>query len=80
METPRPLRSAANEQEEVTITRREYDEENVITVDFGPGVEASVDVVGETAIVVAGDRQFEFEIPADATEVTTNDGMLIIKE
>ena len=43
-------------------------------------MDASLDVVGNTAIVVAGDRQFEFEIPADATEVTTNDGMLIIKE
>lgn len=80
METPHQLRSAANEQDDVTITRREYEEENVITVDFGPGVEASVDVVGDTAIVVAGDRQFEFEIPEGATEVTTNDGMLIITE
>ena len=80
MEAPRELRSAANEQEEVTITRREYEDENAIIVDFGPGVDASLDIVGDTAIVVAGDRQFEFEIPEGATEVTTNDGMLIIKE
>ena len=80
MEAPRQLRSAADERENITITRREYDDENVIAVDFGPGVEASVDVVGDTAIVVAGDQQFEFEIPAEATEVTANDGVLVIKE
>ncbi|WP_435174902.1 DUF7127 family protein [Halorussus sp. AFM4] len=80
MEAPAPLQSAADEQDGVTISRREYEDENVITVDFGRGVEAKLDVVGETAIVVAGDRQFEFEIPEEATEVTTNDGMLIIKE
>lgn len=78
METPNSLRTAANEREDVTITHREYDGKNVVIVDFGPGVEASVDVVGETAIVVAGDQQFEFEIPDEATEVTTNDGMLTI--
>ncbi|WP_227352666.1 hypothetical protein [Haladaptatus salinisoli] len=33
--------------------------ENVITVDFGPDVEASLDVVGETVIVVAGDNRWE---------------------
>lgn len=80
MEAPRQLRSAANEQEDVVITHREYDGETVITVDFGPGIEASLDVVGETVIVVAGDHQFEFERPAEATDITTNDGMLIIKE
>jgi hypothetical protein len=80
MDAPSPLRSAANEQEEISMTRREYDEENVLTVDFGRGVEAALDIVGDTAIVVAGDRQFEFEVPDEATEVTSNDGMLVIKE
>lgn len=78
MEAPRQLRTAADG-EDITITRREYEEENVIAVDFGPGVDASLDVVGETAIVVAGDRQFEFEIPPEATEITTNDGVLVIR-
>lgn len=79
METPHPLQSAANERDDVTITRREYEEENVITVDFGPDVEASLDTVGETVIVIAGDNQFEFERPPEATDITTNDGMLVIK-
>ena len=80
MEAPSPLQSAANEQEDITISRREYEDENVIVVDFGRGVDAKLDIIDGTAIVVAGDRQFEFEIPEDATDVTTNDGMLIITE
>jgi len=79
MEAPRQLRSAADEYEDVTITYRDYEREDVVAVDFGPGADASLDVVGETAIVVAGDRQYEFEIPAEATEVTTNDGILLIR-
>ena len=80
MEAPPPLQSAADEQEDVTIARQEYEDENVVVVDFGRGVEAVLDVVGDTAIVVAGDRQFEFEMPEDASEVTTNNGMLVIRE
>ena len=79
METPGTLRSAAAEEEDVTITQREYDGETEIIVDFGPGVDASVDIVGGTAIVVAGDRQFEFDVPEDADEVSTNDGILFIR-
>lgn len=80
MEAPPPLESAANEQEDVTITRREYDDENVVVVDFGRGAEVALDVVGGTAIVVAGDRQFEFEMPEGATDVRTNHGMVVIEE
>lgn len=79
MEAPAQLRTAANEQEGISIARRRYDGETVIAIDFGPGVVATLDVVGDTAIVVAGDQQFEFEIPAEATEVTTNDGILLIR-
>lgn len=80
MKAPRQLRSAADEREDITIAHREYEDENVVAIDFGPGVEATLNIVGETAIVVAGESQFEFEIPAEATEVTTNDGILLIKE
>lgn len=79
MDAPRTLRSAADERDDVTIARHEYDDVTVVAVDFGPGVEAVVDVVGETAIVVAGDRQFEFEMPEGATDVTTNGGVLVIE-
>lgn len=80
METPRQLRSAADERDDITITHRDYEDENVVAIDFGPGVTAELDIVGRTAIVVAGDRQLEFEIPEEATEVTTNDGILLIRE
>lgn len=79
MEAPRQLRAAADEEEGVTITRREYEGGDVIAIDFGRDVDASVDVVDDTAIVVAGDRQIEFEVPPGATEVTANDGILVIR-
>jgi hypothetical protein len=79
MEAPRQRRSAADEQEEITITRREYEGEDVVAVDFGTGVDAKVDVGGDAAIVVAGDREFEFEVLEAAIEVTTNDGILVIR-
>lgn len=80
MEAPQQIRSAAEEHDDVSITQREFDGETELTVDFGPGADASLDRVGDTAIVVADDRHYEFEVPADASEITTNDGMLIIRE
>lgn len=80
MEAPSELRDAANNEEDIVITHREYEDEDIVTIDFGADVEASLDIVGETAIVVAGDRQFEFEIPDEVTEITTNDGMLTLKK
>ncbi|SFC28068.1 hypothetical protein SAMN05444422_106197 [Halobiforma haloterrestris] len=81
METPPELEDAAGDRSDVTITDREYDEEYVIAVDFGRDTgEVSLDVVDDTAIVVADDDQFEFDVPADASEVTVNDGILTIRE
>ncbi|MFB6084301.1 MAG: hypothetical protein ABEJ94_08665 [Halorientalis sp.] len=45
------------------VGRREYEDGSVLFVaDLGVGREASVDVVGDTAIVVAGDEQYEFDV------------------
>ena len=79
MKTPRELRSEASEEESVTVTRNEYEDELVVAVDFGPGVNAEHDVVGDTVIVVAGDRQVEFEMPPEADEIATNNGVLTIR-
>lgn len=80
METPTELRDVAESQDNVKITEREYDEGSEIVVDFGPVAEKpSVDVVEDTAIVVFDGDQFEFDIPADASEVTVNDGILTIR-
>lgn len=80
METPPELEAAASDEEGISITEREYDDESIIAVDFEaiPGT-PSVDVVGDTAIVVVGDSQFEFDVPSDASEVTVNDNILTIK-
>lgn len=80
METPAELEDVAGEQEDITISKREYDGETVIAMDFGsiPG-KPSLDVVGDTAIVVLDGRQFEFDVPPDAEEVTVNDSILTIK-
>ena len=37
VKTPQPLRSAADEEDDLTIARREYDDESVVAVDFGRG-------------------------------------------
>ena len=80
METPPELEAAAGDKDDVTITEREYEDEQVIAVDFGPtGGKPSLDIVDDTAIVVVDDEQFEFDIPSDANEVTVNDGILTIK-
>ena len=78
MKTPRELRSEADERDEVTVTRHEYDDGMVVAVDFGPGTTAAHDVVGDTVIVVAGDSQVEFEMPSEASEIRTNNGVLTI--
>ncbi|ELZ05707.1 DUF7127 family protein [Natrialba asiatica] len=79
METPPELEAAAGEQNDITITNRQYDEEQIIAVDFGPiSGEPTLDIVGETAIVVVDGSQFEFSIPADANDVIINDGVLTI--
>lgn len=81
METPRELKEMAGDQEGITITKNEYDRESVIAVDFGPlPGEPTVDVVGDTAIVVVDGEQFEFDVPDTASEVTVNDSVLTIEE
>ena len=80
MKTPPELR-AAEKRENIVITTREYADETIIAVDFGPSVAApTLDIVDDTAIVVLDDQQFEFGIPPEATDVTLNDGILTIKD
>ena len=80
METPTELEDVAGEEDEILMQEREYDGETEIVVDFGSVAGTpSLDVVGDTAIVVAGDEQFEFHVPEDATDVTVNEGVLTIR-
>lgn len=80
METPPELKDVAGDEDDITISNREYEDESVIAVDFGPvSGEPSVDVVGGTAIVTVDGEQFEFDVPSGASDVTVNDGVLTIK-
>lgn len=80
MDVPSELEAAAGTRDNVAVTTRAYDEETVIAVDFGPiAGDLTLDIVGETAIVVADGTQLEFEIPTDADGVTVNDGILTIR-
>jgi len=60
------------------LRRYAYDDRVVFALDFGSGTDATVDVVDGTAIVVAGDEQFEFEVPAGAQAFIHN-GVLTVE-
>jgi hypothetical protein len=79
MRVPKQLRDGHTE--DAVVREIERDGKNVITVDFGAdAADMSVDVINEMVIVVAKDRQFEFELPEGASDVTANNGILTISE
>ena len=78
MNVPRALRSV--DAYGAVIRRNEYRDGYTIVVDFGTSREVSVDVVDDTAIVVAGDHQFEFDVPDGAGTISVNNGVLTIEE
>ena len=60
--------------------RYDYDGRTVLVADFGASAEGSVDLVGDTAIVVVGDDQYEFEVPAGVSaRASVNNGVLTIE-
>jgi single-stranded DNA-specific DHH superfamily exonuclease len=79
MRVPKQLRDSHTE--DAIVRELERDGKNVITVDFGSdAADMSVDVVDDLVIVITDDRQFEFELPAGATDVSVNNGVLTISE
>ena len=79
MRVPKQLRDV--DRHGATVRTYEYDDNGVIVVDFGAAAsDITVDVVDGTAIVVTDEQQFEFELPADASEVSVNNGILTIDE
>lgn len=79
METPHELQSA--DRNDALVRRHDYDDGTVIAVDFGGRADdLAVDILGDTAIVVADDRQIEFELPAEASDVAVNNGTITIEE
>lgn len=79
VQTPQQLRAVAREHDDITIAHRAYDDGNVIAIDFGPAVEMTVDIIGETAIVLLDDQQVEFDVPPEATDITATNGILLLE-
>ena len=66
--------------DEVSTARYEYDDGSIVFVgDLGFAADATLDVVGDTAIVVAGDEQYEFELPTDDAQAFMKNGVLTIE-
>ncbi len=64
--------------ERVGVREFAYDDRTVWAVDFGPGVDGTVDVVDDTAIVLVGDEQYDVDL-ADGAEVFMKNGVLTIE-
>ncbi len=79
MRVPQPIKEI--DRQGAVVRTVEYDDESVIAVDFGNAHgTASADVVGTRVIVVFDGQQFEFDLPAEATDVSVNNGILTIRE
>jgi hypothetical protein len=60
--------------------RYEHDDRTVLVADFGAGTGGSVDLVGDTAIVVFDDEQYEFAVPEGVrASASMNNGVLTIE-
>lgn len=70
------------------LRQYDYPEATVLAVDLRTDLsagddEVAVDTVGDTAIVVVGSgadqREFEFDLPGEATSIETANGVLTIE-
>ncbi|WP_132059533.1 DUF7127 family protein [Halorussus amylolyticus] len=72
-----------SEREDVFARHYEYDDEEVFVADFGAASDASIDVVGDVAIVVFDDdgdsRQIELELPEEGAEAFITNGVVTIE-
>jgi hypothetical protein len=58
----------------------EYDDHTVFAADFGSGEDPTVDVIGETVIIVTDDgRHREVEIPAGEVRAFNRNGVVTIE-
>lgn len=79
MRVPKQLRDGHTD--DAVVRQIEDNGASAITVDFGPAAaDMSIDIIDETVIVVTNDRQFEFDLPAGADDVTVKNGVLTISE
>ena len=64
--------------ENVAVREVAYDDRVVWAIDFGRDVDATVDVVDDTAFVIASGDQYEFDLADDARAFMKN-GVLTIE-
>lgn len=62
----------------VDVVRREYGDQAELVADFGPAASVSLDVVGETVIIVDDEETYDIEVGADA-EAFIKNGVLTIE-
>jgi hypothetical protein len=71
------------EQEDVFARRYDYGDEEVLAADLGDTGDASVDILGDVAIVVFEDeeesRQIELQLPNSRAEAFITNGVLSIE-
>lgn len=63
---------------EGVVRQYDYDTETILAADFGH-VEGTVDVVDQTAIVIADGDQHEFDVPGRASRAFMNNGIVTIE-
>lgn len=60
--------------------RYDYEDSQVIAIDLGgASTDVSVDIVGDTAIVVVGEEQVEIDLPAAGATARANNGVVTIE-
>ncbi|MXR51305.1 hypothetical protein GRX03_06760 [Halovenus sp. WSH3] len=66
------------EQRGIEVVSREYGDHRELIADFGPTEDISVDVVGDTVIVVTEDETYDVEVDGSAQAFIKN-GILTIE-
>ncbi len=66
--------------DDAPVRRFEYDDgTHVLAADVGVETDASVDVVGDTAIVVTGAEQYDLDVPAGDAQAFIKNGVLTVE-
>lgn len=66
--------------DDAPVRRFEYDDgTHVLAADLGETGDASVDVVGGTAIVVTGSEQYDLSVPAGDAQAFIRNGVLTVE-
>jgi hypothetical protein len=69
------------EQTDAIVREYDYGDERIIVVDLGArSGETAVDRVDDSVIAIADGQQYEFDFPAESSELTANNGILTITE